>query len=284
VGELADESKKDTGGATANSPLHDHQAEAEPQAKSNGNGTGVTGAADADHEPGEQHADGGNAEGSDDGTAEADGEDVVYEEERVIVMRRPVFIAASAIVLLLIAALAAGNVLQWRKGSPVVATVDGSTITRAQYDQAVARGGGADILDSLITRHLVEHDAAKNHVVVTPDEVDAKVKEAKAQVGTEDDWKQALAAQHLTELQARDTFRLNVMVQKLVFDKVQVSDADIQQYFDQNKDSQFKDKTIDQVKDQIKQKLSQSKQQEALQTYISGLRSGAKIKIKVPGA
>lgn len=206
------------------------------------------------------------------------------EEEHVVVMRRPAFIAMIAIPLLLVVGLAALNLFQWRRSSPAVATVDGSAITRSDYDRAVARGDGGQILDGLISRRLVERDAAHHHVAVTPDEIDAKLKETKAQFGSDAEYRQALDGQHLTEVQLRDSIRLNLMVQKLVFDKVQVSDTDMQAYYDKNKDTQFSGKSLDQVKDEVKKGASEEKQQAAVSTYLDTLHSGAKITKKLPGS
>jgi hypothetical protein len=215
-------------------------------------------------------------------STEGDEGGVEYVEESVVVMRRGSFIALAVAAAALILALAAGNVYQWRKGEAAVASVDGSTITRKDYDRAVARGDGGDILDNLITRKLVERDAKKKGVAVTTDEVDARLKQAKAQIGSDADWQQALDQQHTTEQQVRDTFRLNLMIQKIVFDKIQVTDGDVQQFYDQNKDSQFQGKSLNDVKDQIKSQLTDDKQQSALNDYLNGLKSAAHITRHVP--
>lgn len=217
--------------------------------------------------------------------AALDGDDELVEE-RVVVVRRGVFYALAGLAAVAVIALAAANIYQWRanSGSPTVATVNGSKITRAEYDKAVAQGDGGDILDNLISKRLVENDAAKRHITATPDEIDAKIKDTKAQLGSEEQWQQALAAQHLTELEARDLFRIDILLDKLTADKAQVTQADIQQYFDQNKDTQFQGKTIDQVQDQIKQQLTSDKQQQARSDYLTSLKNNAKIVKKLPGA
>ena len=214
------------------------------------------------------------------------GEDEELVEERVVVVRRGLFYALAGLAAVAIIALAAGNLYQWRahSGSPTVATVNGSKITRADYDKAVAQGDGGDILDNLISKRLVEDDAAKKHITASPDEIDAKIKDTKAQLGSEDQWQQALAAQHLTELEARDLFRIDILLDKLTANKAQVTQADIQQYFDQNKDTQFQGKTVDQVQDQIKQQLTSDKQQQARSDYLTALKNTAKIVKKLPGS
>jgi len=224
-------------------------------------------------------------EGGADDEAAVEDEGFVEEEERVVVMPRSAFYGVATLAAALVIALVALNIYQWQKNSaPAVATVNGQTISRADYDKAVASGDGGDILDRLITSKLVELDAKKHGVSVSPDEIDAKVKDAKTQIGSDADWKAALAQQHLTELQVRDTFRLRVMVEKLVHASVQVADNELQQQYDQGKDTQYKDKTFDEVKEQIKADLTQQKQQSALQDYLTNLKGTAKITKRVPGA
>jgi hypothetical protein len=207
-----------------------------------------------------------------------------YELEQVIVVRRPIFIVAAAVVVLAIAALVALNVYQWRKPAPAVATVNGAKISRGDYDKAVARGDGSQVLDQLISQKLVESDASKKHVTATPDEIDAKLKEAKSQFSTDAEYRQALSTNNVTEPQLRESIRLQVLLQKLVYDKVQVSDAEIQQEFDKNKDTQYQGKSLDDVKADIQKTLMDQKQQDALQSYLANLRTSAKIVKHIPGA
>jgi parvulin-like peptidyl-prolyl isomerase len=208
----------------------------------------------------------------------------LMEEESIIVVRRPWFITGCAVALLLIAGLAALNVYQWRHTGPSVATVNGKAISRGQYDKAVADDNGSQVLDSLISKTLVEQDAARRHVTVTPDEIDAKLKEAKSQFSTDAEYRQALDAQHINELQLRDGIRFTLLLQKLAQSNIQVSDAEVQQEYDQNKDTQYKGQTLDQVKDSITQQLTSQKQQDAASAYLAKLRSSAHIAKHIPGA
>jgi len=75
-----------------------------------------------------------------------------------------------------------------------------------------------------------------------------------------------------------------VLIDKLVYSSVQVADNELQQQYDQGKDTQYKDKTFDEVKKQIKADLTQQKQQSALQDYLTNLKGTAKITKRVPGA
>jgi hypothetical protein len=209
------------------------------------------------------------------------GEELV--EEEVVVVRRGAFVGGIVLATAVILALAAFGVYQWRRPTPAVATVNGATISRKQYDTAVARGDGQQILDGLVSRQLVQQDAAKHKVSVTNEEIDAKLKDTKSQFPSDADYQRALTSQHLTELDLRDSIRLQLLVEKLTADKTGVSDDEIQQFFDQNKDTQFAGKSLTDVKDQIKSQLTDQKQQDAVQSYIDDLRRKAKISTHLPG-
>ena len=214
---------------------------------------------------------------------DANEDDVEYVEENVVVIRRRAFVLLAAAAALLIVALAAANVYQAVRPAPAVAKVNGVAISRKDYDKAVAQDG-QQVLDNLINDRLVKQDAAKKHVSVSTDEVDAKLKEIKGQIGTEEQYKQALSAQHITELSLRDSIRNFLLLQKLTADRNQVSDADVQTAYSQGKDTEYPGKSLDDVKDQIKSQLTQDKQQQAQSSYLDDLKKNAKISLHIPGA
>jgi len=215
---------------------------------------------------------------------DANEDDVEYVEENVVVIRRRAFVLLAAAAALLIVALAAANVYQAVRPAPAVAKVNGAAISRKDYDKAVAAQDGQQVLDNLINDRLVKQDAAKKHVSVSTDEVDAKLKEIKGQIGTEEQYKQALSAQHITELSLRDSIRNFLLLQKLTADRNQVSDADVQTAYSQGKDTEYQGKSLDDVKDQIKSQLTQDKQQQAQSSYLDDLKKNAKISLHIPGA
>jgi foldase protein PrsA len=241
----------------------------------------------ADDEPADPSTDDGE---HDDDLADEDDEN--YREERVVVIRRGVFYAVAAVAILVIAVLAGLNVYQSVKGEPAVATVNGTKITRSAYDKQIARltdpSSGAAIasstLDQMINTQLLEQDAAKQKITASPDEIDAELAKQKAGFSSDSDYKNALQGAHLTETQFREQLKDQVLIQKLVLNKVTVSDDAVQQEYNQNKDTTYQGKTLDDVKDQIKTNLLQQQQQTAEQTYFDNLQSKAKITRHIPGA
>ncbi len=225
-----------------------------------------------------------DAEAAEDRDDDEDDEDgVEYVEERVVVMRRGVFAAMAGIAAALIVGLAAFSIYQVLKPGPSVATVNGSSISRTDYDRAVAGANGQQVLDDLVDQRLIDTDAARKKVKVSADDVDAKLKDIKKQFPTDVAYRQALDSQHLTEFELRDRIRRSLLVQKLVGDQGPASDAEVQQAFDQGKDTQYQGKTLDQVKADIQTQLTQAKQQDASTAYLANLKKNAKITEHLPG-
>ncbi len=266
------------GAAThADSPVEPEPltAGAMPQARGTASSSAVANAEEAgDTEPAEEPDEEGGLE---------DEDGVEYVEERVVVMRRGIFASMVAVAAVLIIGLAAFSIYQVRKPAPSVATVNGSAISRADYDKAVASANGQQVLDDLVDQRLIDRDAARKKVSVSADDVDTKLKDIKKQFPTDVAYRQALDSQHLTEFELRDRIRRSLLLQKLVGDQGQATDAEVQQAFDQGKDTQYQGKTLDQVKTDIQTQLTQSKQQDAATTYLDNLKKNAKITEHLPG-
>lgn len=248
-------------------------------------------AAEDDSSDGEDEAT--DEEENDDGDDAAEGDDD-YREERVVVVRRGVFYAVAGVAILAIAVLAGLNAYQLtRSHDPAVAVVNGTKIPRSQYDKIIAntsngagQSQGQAVVDQLVNNTLLEQDAAKQHVTASPDEIDAALKTERSNAGlTNDaDYQKALQQAHLTETQLRAQLKDQVLLQKLVLNKVTVSEDEITQEYNQGKDTTYKGKQLSDVHDQIKSTLLQQKQQTAEQTYFDNLQAKAKITRHIPGA
>ncbi len=66
---------------------------------------------------------------------------------------------------------------------------------------------------------------------------------------------------------------------KEISDKIKVSEAEIKEYYEKNKDSKFSQKKLSEVYSQIKSILLEKKQRKAMQEWIRNLQKNTKIKI-----
>ena len=216
-----------------------------------------------------------------------DGEEEEYEDEYdeaeagFVRFRTQAFVVGATILSVLILALIAGNVYQYihNHNEQVVATVNGAPIMQREFNRADTSSQA--VLDNLIATKLIDQEAAREKVTVPNSDIDSRLADIKKQVGSEQDFKDALQRNNLNESDLRSQIRTNLLAEKMGAKTVSVSDDEAQTYYNQNK-ANYGTQTYDQVKDQIKTQLLQPKQSEAIQTWIAGLRQKAKVVIRLP--
>jgi peptidyl-prolyl cis-trans isomerase SurA len=96
-----------------------------------------------------------------------------------------------------------------------------------------------NIVRELIDEEIVEQRAAKMNLTPTPEDVDAKLNEMKATVGTDDQFNQQLKASGRTLDNVKHDLRRSMTIDKLINkeinSKVTISDADVTNYYNQHK-------------------------------------------------
>jgi len=182
----------------------------------------------------------------------------------------------TAIIIVVIIAL--GVLAYIYKGLFIAATVNGSPISRLAIIQELEKASGKNLLDSLIIEKLVQNEANAKKITVSNDEINGEIKKIEdrivAQGSTLD---AALAAQGMTMEDLKKQIILQKEVEKLVADKINVTDEEVTQYIKDNAISIPEGQeatTTAQIKDELRnQKLN--KEAAAL---ITTLKSQAKIR------
>jgi peptidyl-prolyl cis-trans isomerase C len=140
----------------------------------------------------------------------------------------------------------------------VLARVNGETISKAEFDRAVAaleaRNGGPvpaeqrdrvvrDVLDQIVSYKLLIQESRARKVAADDAEVDARIKEIQGQFPTEDAFKQMLTSRQTTIEQVRSDIRQDITVQKLIdgeiAEKAAVKPEQLTDFYTKNPD-QFK--------------------------------------------
>lgn len=116
-----------------------------------------------------------------------------------------------------------------------VATVNGTNITKEQlYDLLVGANGKA-ALDNLIVENLVQQEMSANNVAFSDQDVTDELEALKLQFGTEEAFQAALTQNGYTEEALRTDMKLSAMIRKALESKTDVTDEEVQTYFDENK-------------------------------------------------
>lgn len=180
--------------------------------------------------------------------------------------------------IVLLAILIIATLAYFLKNEIIVATVNGKPITRFALIKNLEKQGGSQILTSMTTEMLVRDALKKANVTVSQDEINTEMKTIEDSLTSQgqklDD---LLAAQGMTRADIEDQIKLSKQLEKLLADKVNVSDEEIQQYFDTNKASFGKDAKLEDVKEKIREQLHQQKLSTAQQDWLTELKKTSKI-------
>jgi hypothetical protein len=186
-------------------------------------------------------------------------------------LKQPKVIVGLVVIVLAIAAY-------FLKGLFVVALVNGEPITRFRVISELEKQGGEQTLASLVNQALILQEARKKKIEVSKAEMDASVKQI------EDSLKKqgqsldvALKAQGMTIQDLKSQLKLRNLVEKLVADKLKVTDKEIEDYIKTNKDSFPTNMKEDEIKKSVGEQLKQQKLSSASSTWIKELNKNAKI-------
>jgi foldase protein PrsA len=164
------------------------------------------------------------------------------------------------------------------KSAFVVAVVNGQPISRAQYNKMLEAQAGKQVMNALVTQKLIEEYAASKNVNVSQSEIDAQVKTIQTQLAQQGQTLDtALAAQGMSKDDFMTQLKLQTLVKKLLADKIKVSDKEISDYIEKNKDSLPTGESDAQIKSQVAQQLQQQKLSQQAQLLVQQLQQKAKI-------
>lgn len=167
----------------------------------------------------------------------------------------------------------------------VVATVNGEPISRLTYiketegvyipDARVTAGKQA--LNQLVTKTLLFQEAKKRNITISPKIIDDEVAATRKSLEKSGQkLEAALSSQGDTLVAYRERVKIQKLIEKLVGDVV-ISDKEIADYIEKNKESIPETTDENSIKAQVKETIKQQKYNEKLQSLIQGLQQKAKV-------
>lgn len=160
----------------------------------------------------------------------------------------------------------------------VVANVNGEQISRIELIRELEKTEGKRILDSLVIQTLITQEAKKRNVSVTDENIQGEI--AKIEKNISDQGQKLddlLAVQNLTRKQLEEQIVIQILLQKMVGENIQVTDIEVDDYIEKNKESLPEDTNMDELKTNIKEQLKQQKLNGKIQELIQKLQKEAKI-------
>lgn len=158
-----------------------------------------------------------------------------------------------------------------------VASVNGEPISKAEFYKILEKRAGKQIVDQMITEKLILQQGAKNKISVSKKELETKLSEMKKRMGGEKQFEAQLKQTGYTIDEVNRQLEIQIIVEEVLGKDIKITEAKIKKYYEQNKEWQFKDKTLDQVKGVITEALKQTEYQEKLPKWIQSLKKKAKI-------
>lgn len=187
------------------------------------------------------------------------------------VFKRPYVFVPLLIVLL-------GIALYLGKGLFIVAMVNGQPIFRTDFTTQLQQQYGKQVLTNMVTKKIIDEAAAKNNISVSSSDLAAATKQIEMTLSSQgQSLDSALAAQGMTRAQFTDQLRTQKIVEKLFAKDIMVTDDEVSQYIDKNKDTLPQGVTGDQLNAQVRQQLQQQKLSAKFQTWLAQQQQQAKI-------
>lgn len=180
--------------------------------------------------------------------------------------------------IVILAAVVVVGFLYLFKGLFIVATVNGQPISRISLVKELEKQSGKQTLNSLITKTLILQEAKSKNIVVTTDEVSAEVKKIEETLNKrQQKLDQALLAQGITKDEFLEQVKIQKMVEKMIGKDANVTDKEVEQYINTNKESIPEGTKPEELKANIKTQLEQQKISDKFQKILADLQKKAKI-------
>lgn len=118
-----------------------------------------------------------------------------------------------------------------------VASVNGKEISKDELYAQMLKTNGTETLDLMISEEIVRQEAEKEDITVSDEEIEAEIAVYEEQYGGAEELDSALAASGMTVESLKEEVQTYVKIEKLIGPGIEITDEQIQTYFDENKDS-----------------------------------------------
>jgi len=126
----------------------------------------------------------------------------------------------------------------------VVAKVNDETITKEELYNFMVSQNGRQVLDYMISEKIVEMEAKAQNISVTKEEVDEKIAKAAEQYGGIEIFEQTITSYGYSMNAIREDIEKSLIIEKLIGDRVEITEEEIKNYFEENKEFYYEDEEV----------------------------------------
>lgn len=127
-------------------------------------------------------------------------------------------------------------VFSLNKNEGYAATIDGEKIGMDELHELLVTQYGADGVNTLIAQKIVEKEVEKNDIKVTDKEIEEELAEYQEYYGGEEAFNSVLESSGVTLADVKEDIKRNVETNKLLEDRIEITDEEMKTYFEENKD------------------------------------------------
>ncbi|MDD3532216.1 MAG: SurA N-terminal domain-containing protein [Candidatus Shapirobacteria bacterium] len=158
----------------------------------------------------------------------------------------------------------------------VVATVNGGPIWRWQYNQSLEEQYGAQVLDQLVNKQLIQQKAKAEGVVVEEARIDEEIDQIRQSLGQDNSLEEILGFQGMTMASLREEIENQFIIEELLSAGIEISQEEIDQYLSDNEENIVAEDEEGRV-DEAFGAIRMNKMNEKFQSWYQTLRDEAKI-------
>jgi len=160
----------------------------------------------------------------------------------------------------------------------LVASVNGELIGRMSVVKELEKQSGKKTLDVIILKTLISQEAKKRKVIISQKDIDAEIQKIEANITAQGSTlDQLLQQQGMKKSDLTKEVKIQLLVSKMAGENVTVTDKEIDDFIDSQKNQPSANPDQQISRDQVKLQLKQQKLQQKIQTFVAGLKDKAKI-------
>jgi hypothetical protein len=181
--------------------------------------------------------------------------------------------------IILVVIVAVGILAYYKANYFIAATVNGEPITRYALVVELEKQGAQQVLEQMVTNKLILQKAKEAGIEVTQEEMDkeiARIEESLVAQGA--DLETMLSFYNQTKESFMDGVKQNLLIKELMKDKVEVTDSDIEEYFNSNTSEFPEGSTLDDLKEQIYNTLYDNEVGMAYQEWLQETKNSSNVK------
>ena len=160
----------------------------------------------------------------------------------------------------------------------VAAVINNQIITRHSLNQELEKQAGEQVLETLVTKALILQEAKKQGIKISQEDVDKKISEIEEELKSQGaDLETLLLSQGQTKAAFKEQLEIQLMIDEMVGKEVTVTEEELKDYFEENKDALGEDVVFEEIKEDLKTQIKQGKIRDQFRPWLTKVEERAKV-------